>query len=294
MVHRCFVTILSLLALLVASPAQAITYGEVDEDGKRYPNVGALIAEDEPGEFFVLCSGTLVASDLFLTAAHCVDGDPDELVGVSFHHEPLNNLKSVIKIAAITSHPDFPGPESDPHDLAVIELAAKSRITPASLPELNQFTTAAKNDGLNGQKFTAVGYGRLERQHEPGGGEPTLPRSGIRMYAVSEFRALNDAWLRLSQNPATEDAGTCFGDSGGPNFLGAPNGKTGVLAAVTVTGDAVCRSTNVVYRLDTASAQEFLSTFGLVDAPSANAAETTRSTKESKDRKSGKRDRNRR
>ena len=114
------------------------------------------------------------------------------------------------------------------------------------------------------------------------------------MFAVSEFRALNGAWLRLSQNPATGDGGTCYGDSGGPNFLGAGNGETDVVAAVTVAGDAVCRSTNVVYRLDTASAQEFLSTFGLVDPPSANAAETTKSTKESKDRKSGKRDRNRR
>jgi secreted trypsin-like serine protease len=294
MARRGFVTILSLLALLVASPAQAITYGE--EDGNRHPNVGALIAEDEPGKFFVLCSGTLVAANLFLTAAHCVDGDLDELVGVSFHPEPLNNLDSVIEIdiADITLHPDYPGPESDPHDLAVITLPEELNIDPASLPEENQFTAAAKNQGLKGQKFTAVGYGRLERQHEPGGGEPTLPRSGIRMFAVSEFRALNDAWLRLSQNPATGDGGTCFGDSGGPNFLGAPNGKTGVLAAVTVTGDAVCRSTNVVYRLDTASAQEFLSTFGLVDPPGANAAETTKSTKESKDRKSGKRDRNRR
>jgi secreted trypsin-like serine protease len=293
MAHRGFVTILSLLVLLVASPAQAITYGEVD--GKRHPNVGAIIAKDVPrNEFFVLCSGTLVAENLFLTAAHCVDGPPDELVGVSFDPEPLKNLKSVIKIAAITSHEDFPGPQSDPHDLAVIELAAKLKITPASLPELNQFTTAAKDQGLNGQKFTAVGYGRLERQHEAGGGEPILPRSGIRMFAVSEFRALNDAWLRLSQNPATGDGGTCFGDSGGPNFLGAGNDETDVVAAVTVTGDAVCRSTNDVYRLDTASAQEFLSTFGLVDPPSANAAETTKATKESKDRKSGKRDRNRR
>jgi hypothetical protein len=31
-----------------------------------------------------------------------------------------------------------------------------------------------------------------------------------------------------------------------------------VVAGVTITGDAVCRSTNVVYRTDTASARAFL------------------------------------
>jgi hypothetical protein len=55
-------------------------------------------------------------------------------------------------------------------------------------------------------------------------------------------------------NPSTGDGGTCYGDSGGPNFLGSSN----TLAATTITGDAICRSTNVVYRLDTAAARAFL------------------------------------
>jgi hypothetical protein len=55
-------------------------------------------------------------------------------------------------------------------------------------------------------------------------------------------------------NPSTGNGGTCYGDSGGPNFLGTTN----VIAATTITGDMVCRSTNVVYRLDTAVARAFL------------------------------------
>ena len=55
-------------------------------------------------------------------------------------------------------------------------------------------------------------------------------------------------------NPATGDGGPCYGDSGGPNFLGASD----IVAATTITGDAVCRATNVVYRLDTHSARGFL------------------------------------
>jgi len=76
------------------------------------------------------------------------------------------------------------------------------------------------------------------------------------MYALSSFSALGSATLRLSQNPATGDGGTCYGDSGGPNFVDV-GGKT-VLAATTVTGDNVCRSTNVDYRLDTVTARRFL------------------------------------
>jgi len=62
-------------------------------------------------------------------------------------------------------------------------------------------------------------------------------------------------------NPVLGDAGTCYGDSGGPNFLGAGATETDIVAATTITGDFMCRATNVVYRLDTASARGFLSQF---------------------------------
>ncbi len=58
-------------------------------------------------------------------------------------------------------------------------------------------------------------------------------------------------------NEALGDGGTCYGDSGGPNFLGS----TTVLAATTITGDAVCRATNVIYRLDTPAARTFLARY---------------------------------
>jgi hypothetical protein len=58
-------------------------------------------------------------------------------------------------------------------------------------------------------------------------------------------------------NPSHGDGGTCYGDSGGPNFLGSSD----IVAATTITGDSVCRSTNVDYRLDTASARNFLAPY---------------------------------
>jgi hypothetical protein len=75
---------------------------------------------------------------------------------------------------------------------------------------------------------------------------------------VSSSNTLNNVWLRLSQNGATSNGDTCYGDSEGPNFLGAGTNETNTIASITVTGDAMCLSTNVTYRLDISSARDFL------------------------------------
>jgi secreted trypsin-like serine protease len=60
-------------------------------------------------------------------------------------------------------------------------------------------------------------------------------------------------------NPATGSGGTCYGDSGGPHFLGGP--RSNLIVSITVTGDAVCKATDKTYRLDTAAARAFLDDF---------------------------------
>jgi secreted trypsin-like serine protease len=75
------------------------------------------------------------------------------------------------------------------------------------------------------------------------------------MYAIGTFNSLGPGYLRISQNAATGNAGTCYGDSGGPQFL------DGIQVSVTITGDILCKSTNVVQRLDTAQAQAFLAPY---------------------------------
>jgi hypothetical protein len=63
-------------------------------------------------------------------------------------------------------------------------------------------------------------------------------------------------------HPLKGSGGTWFGDSGGPHFLGTGAGTyPGTVVALTVSGDAACRSTDVDYRLDTASARAFLDDF---------------------------------
>lgn len=145
--------------------------------------------------------------------------------------------------------PLYSGVQSDPNDIAVVELdKAVKDITPATLPAAGSLSKLSTT-----QTFTSVGYGAYEVTNQPGGHQYLY--NDVRMVTTGTPNATNPAWLRISMNPATGNGGTCYGDSGGPNFLGA----SGTVAGITITGDAVCRATNVVYRLDTASARSFLS-----------------------------------
>ncbi len=62
--------------------------------------------------------------------------------------------------------------------------------------------------------------------------------------------------LLLSNNHAT--GGTCFGDSGGPNFLGTGN----VVAGVTSFGlNGTCGGTGGVFRLDRRDVLDFVQAY---------------------------------
>jgi V8-like Glu-specific endopeptidase len=247
----------ALLALLIAvAPAGAITYGVPDGDG--HPNVGALIAEwRHPGQQDILCSGTLISPTVYLTAAHCtayLESLGISQVWVTFDTQFSDQSK--LYPGSMHTNPGYNQAQSDPGDIAVITLDRPVKgITPATLPPAGLFDQMKADGSLKAQTFTAVGYGDLEPTI--GGGPPTWTFTGARWVATSSFDALNDAWLRLSQNAATGDGGTCYGDSGGPNFLGTSN----MVAALTVTGDAMCLATNVDYRLDTPAARAFLAPY---------------------------------
>jgi hypothetical protein len=139
----------------------------------------------------------------------------------------------------------------DPQDVAVVVLdEAVKGITPARLP------TAGSLSNLSaGTRFTAVGYGAQSVTIDKG---PAFHSADIRYVATGGLNALNPSWLRIWMNPGRGDGGTCYGDSDGPNFLGAGTGETSIVAGTTITGDSMCRATNVDYRMDTASARAFL------------------------------------
>jgi hypothetical protein len=132
-------------------------------------------------------------------------------------------------------------------------------VDPVDLPPSGLLDQMKADGTLNGTLFTSVGYGLQEPVPGPGGIVNAFPME--RWYAVGEFSALNKSWLRISQNQATGSGGTCSGDSGGPQFLGAGAHETNTQVSVTIKGDSFCFATNVDYRLDTPEARAFLGEF---------------------------------
>jgi V8-like Glu-specific endopeptidase len=233
-------------ALITAAPAGAITNGTAD--GNRHPNVGGLVSPTQYSDgTWIYCSGTLISPTVFLTAAHCAD--VSDRVRVTF--DPAYQAGDKVYTGTFHADPAYNQTTSDPHDIAVVVFDRPvTGITPARLPAANSLSNLSKS-----QRFTSVGYGAYEVTNGPGGHQYLY--NDVRGVASGTLNATNKSWLRISMNPSTGNGGTCYGDSGGPNFLGTTN----IVAAITITGDSVCRSTNVDYRLDTDSARAFLSRY---------------------------------
>jgi secreted trypsin-like serine protease len=208
--------------------------------------VGGLLAPRAYSDgTWIYCSGTLLSPTVFLTAAHCDEGG-DGRVRVTF--SSAYTVGDRVHVGTFHADPAYPGPSSDTHDIAVVVLDKPVKgIAPAVLPKAGSLSALPSS-----QTFTSVGYGAYEVTNSPGGHQYLY--DDVRGVATGTLNATNPTWLRISMNPATGDGGTCYGDSGGPNFLGSSN----VVAATTITGDSVCRATNVDYRLDTSSARSFL------------------------------------
>jgi secreted trypsin-like serine protease len=265
---RLFAAALALVVVPVAS-LLAITYGFVDTNG-TYSNTGAFIVKSPTtGNIFPICSGTLIAPDVFLTASHCTlffeqDLAPlgytayvsfDSPIGFGAQTSPATEL---IEVQQVVTNPDYNQAQNDSGDIAVLLLdpADTAGIVPATLPPAGLLEEIPKTRGFVDAFVTNVGYGVQNRI--VGGGVPFFQDVNPipRMYSFSSINALNKGYIRYSQNPATGNGGACFGDSGGPQFL-TYQGTT-YIVSITITGDSVCRATNVAYRLDTESARSFL------------------------------------
>jgi V8-like Glu-specific endopeptidase len=256
MYRRPFVlAVVVVVMVAVASMAQAITFGQ--PDGNAHPNVGAMIVQEPDGFLYLYCSGTLIAPDVFLTAAHCTAAAAaHDAVAVFVTFDPVLDESATLYPGTYYLNPNYGHDRYDENDVAVIILNEPIEdITPAVLPPAGLLTDMKKAKELKGQQFVTVGYGTL--RDDKTGGPHALDGYGERYYAEQTFQALKPYWLQISMNPSTGSGGTCYGDSGGPHFLG----DSDMVVSITVTGDAWCRATDVTYRMDTDSAHEYLSEF---------------------------------
>ncbi|HSM55305.1 MAG TPA: trypsin-like serine protease [Candidatus Sulfomarinibacteraceae bacterium] len=266
--RRSLIATLILLALLVAAlPALAITHGE--PDGNDHPFVGSIVIRIPEEGLFQWCSGTLIASDVFLTAAHCIapldglfDVFPDAEVLVTF--DPTISPGGNFFTGQWVISPNFNGFSgkgglSDPGDVAVILLDSAPGIAPASLPPAGMLDQLKADHILKDTRFTAVGYGTVRDTNRTG--FQAIMANLDRNRSEQGFLSLTQAWLTLPMTPSNGNGGTCYGDSGGPHFIHLNGVETNIVASITVTGDAPCKATDKTYRMDTEATRAFLGNY---------------------------------
>jgi hypothetical protein len=259
MLKRCLlVAVVAASALLAPSAATPLIGGEPTGAGS-YTNVGAFgVIRD--GAFHEICSGTLIAPNVVITAGHCTFFFDESGLDIMFTLDPSPSASSAFfDASAFFTHPDYVDRLNGNSkcglfgqcttDVGLVELATAAGAPPATVAPLDYVDTL----DLKTQTFNIVGYGI---EGFANANTPLGPDSGTRK--VGTFEALGqdvtaDQFLKLTGQHYKDE--TCFGDSGGPVFA------NGFLVAVTSFGQSLTCSSNGYYtRVDTASVLNWIST----------------------------------
>ena len=255
--------------LSVTQPATAITGG--GQRDEVHTNVGVIRFNTQDGRF--RCSGTLIAPTVVLTAGHCT-GDtgssPATNVYVSFNTDlpadplapgitPAERAARAANYLTGTAHPDpgYDGKISFPkqHDQGVVVLDAPATtkwpgVTPA--PLLPVGTLDANQGALKNETFTLVGYGVDigEKKEQIVVTERRSTTSYLKN-VQSEVVA-----FQINDRDSKAGGGSCFGDSGGPVFLGRY-----VAGDASYVNSLTCNGTGTYQRVDTSYSRAFLAQF---------------------------------
>jgi hypothetical protein len=189
------------------APEESLSEIVGGQETEGHPAVAALYGKLRNEDGGYLCTATVIAPRVLLTAAHCLDpaitgGELDYKV----IFEPRLTAESIANGKVVASFDwdrqfskdNLPGG----HDIAVVILAEPVSVTPIKFNR-DPITAEHKN-----QNTTIVGYGLDDGQNQTG--------AGIKREGVTPLRELDELLLYIG-GPLMPR--TCQGDSGGPAFL---------------------------------------------------------------------------
>ncbi len=154
------------------------------------------------------CTGTLVSPKTIVTAKHCLG----TTMWAYFGTDSSDDSGTWIKAAHKLGHPQA--------DVAMLTLESEGPTTPIPLINIDLATKL-------GEGIRIAGFGVTS---ENGGG------SGLKRHGVATLDSVDGGIMYATNQPS----GTCYGDSGGPNFMTV--GGTEYIIGVTSFGTAACGS----------------------------------------------------
>jgi hypothetical protein len=226
-----------------------------------YPSTGALLKGSEGRSAIAWCSGTLIAPDKFLTAAHCIAKDPrPEQYKVFLHSAGFADVKAIDWQKDLYRFPKA--------DVAILTLTAPIlRIQPEAILKTER--------PLFGTLGTIVGFGRTGGYNEDYG----VKREGFIETAAcpaTQSGAPLVCWNFSAelQNGAMR-SNTCNADSGGPLFVYEVTGgrQLRYIAGVTSGGEADdCLIGDQSYDADVVEYSKWISEKAQLDSKPAGPA----------------------
>jgi secreted trypsin-like serine protease len=179
---------------------------------------------------FLVCSATLIAPRLVLTAAHC-GVTPNNYFGYQiFVGETVGGAGARIDVVDARTHPMFDA-ASLANDLTLLYLREPAPVVPK--PILDQPLTTAQLGSI----VRVVGYGRTSGD---------AGDQGTRRQGNAKVREIAAAQLTLEPSPSQP----CLYDSGGAVFITV--GATEYLGGVVSEGDRACADYSRHTRVDAA------------------------------------------
>jgi endonuclease G len=224
-VQRERLTAVFLLGIFL-DPAPVI--GGSNASTGQWPDVAAVLYRQIDGTEMQMCTGTLVAPTVVLTAGHCDPSiDPNigtldnVLLGTTSLARPQDG--EILPVASIHQYPSSQSSE----DVTVLVLAQPAHETPRAIA-----TGWARLDIINGASVELVGYGSIDKN-----GSDYVNELQEAKTTITDADCSMSSGCYAAAQPAGElGAGgmgidTCPGDSGGPLYLLPSYGK--FLAGVT-------------------------------------------------------------
>ena len=213
-----------------------IVGGTVVEPG-AFPDVVAVLGADGG-----LCTGTLIAADLVLTAGHCIEADPIEVIVGSVDLAKPDGERRRVQWAR--AYPDW----IDRYDIGIIMLEHPVFTQPRAIAQ-----GCTRADLAPGLPLQVVGFGLTTKS---GTGDNTrLHRATV---PLVDGTCQSDPACQPAVAPGGEiiagghGTDACFGDSGGPILIGTDRGLAllGVVSRGIASWGEPCADGGVYVRAD--------------------------------------------